>query len=100
MRKKVILITGANGEVGHGLIRQLYDMPDKPDVVVLDIRGLDEKMMPLVDGAVVGDILDESLLDTLMSEYEIDAIYHLAALLSTHSEFRPNQSARSVLHPC
>lgn len=89
MRKKVILITGANGEVGHGLIRQLHDMPDKPDVVVLDIRGLDEKMVPLVDGAVVGDILDESLLDTLMSEYEIDAIYHLAALLSTHSEFRP-----------
>jgi nucleoside-diphosphate-sugar epimerase len=89
MRQRVILITGANGEVGHGLIQQLHQMPDAPSVVVLDIRGLDEKMQPLVDSTIVGDILDESLLDTLMSEYEIDTIYHLAALLSTHSEFRP-----------
>ena len=94
MRQKVVLITGANGEVGHGLIQQLHNMPDAPDVVVLDIRGLDETMMPLVDSTVVGDILDESLLDTLMSEYEIDTIYHLAALLSTHSEFRPTAAHR------
>ena len=94
MRQKVILITGANGEVGHGLIRQLHQTPGSPDVVVLDIRGLDEKMEPLVDSTVVGDILDESLLDTLMSEYEIDTIYHLAALLSTHSEFRPTAAHR------
>lgn len=94
MRQKIILITGANGEVGHGLIRQLYDMPDQPPVVVLDIRGLDESIAPLVDTAIVGDILDENLLDTLMSEYEIEAIYHLAALLSTHSEFRPASAHR------
>ncbi len=89
MRKKVILITGANGEVGHGLIRQLYDMPDKPDVIVLDVRGLDEQMHPYVDTTIVGDILDNGLLDMLSSEYEVDTVYHLAALLSTHSEFRP-----------
>lgn len=94
MRKKVTLITGANGEVGHGLISQLYAMPDKPETVVLDIRGLDDHMMPLVETSIVGDILDNSLLDTLMSEYEIDTIYHLAALLSTHSEFRPEAAHR------
>lgn len=94
MRKKVILITGANGEVGHGLIRALYDMDDKPDVLVLDIRNLDETMLPLVDTAIVGDILDATLLDMLTSEYEIDTIYHLAALLSTHSEFRPEAAHR------
>lgn len=94
MRKKVILITGANGEVGHGLIRALYPMEDKPDIVVLDIRGLDEAMTPMVDAGIVGDILDNSLLDMLSSEYEIDTIYHLAALLSTHSEFRPESAHR------
>jgi nucleoside-diphosphate-sugar epimerase len=51
-------------------------------------------MLPLVDTSIVGDILDENLLDTLMSEYEIDTIYHLAALLSTHSEFRPASAHR------
>ena len=58
MRQRVILITGANGEVGHGLIRQLYAMEDKPDIVVMDIRGLDESMAPLVDSTIVGDILE------------------------------------------
>jgi threonine 3-dehydrogenase len=95
MRKKVVLITGANGEVGHGLIRAMHALPDSPDVVVLDIRGLDESMHGLVDTALVGDILDTRLLDTLNSEYEIDIVYHLAALLSTHSEFRP-EAAHNV----
>lgn len=93
MRKKVILITGANGEVGHGLIRQLHKQAALP-VVVLDVRGLDESIARYVEGAVVGDILDNALLDMLNSEYEIDTVYHLAALLSTHSEFRPESAHR------
>jgi nucleoside-diphosphate-sugar epimerase len=36
-----------------------------------------------------GSILDESLLERIMSEFEIDAVFHLAALLSTRSEFTP-----------
>ncbi len=94
VRPRVILITGANGEVGHGLIRQLHDIPEAPPVVVLDIRGLDESMAPYVDTTIVGDILDTSLLDTIASEYEIDMVFHLAALLSTHSEFRPESAHR------
>jgi len=94
MRKKVVLITGANGEVGHGLIRQMNAMEDAPQILVLDVRGLDEPIQGLVDTAIVGDILDTSLLDMLMSEYEIDTVYHLAALLSTHSEFRPESAHR------
>jgi len=95
MTQKVVLITGANGEVGHGLIRQMRALPDPPVIVVLDIRGLDAEIAPLVDGTIVGDILDRSLLETLMSEYDFDTVYHLAALLSTHSEFRP-ESAHQV----
>jgi threonine 3-dehydrogenase len=93
MRKKVTLITGANGEVGHGLIKQLHKVGDTP-IIVLDIRGIDEAMTKYIDTTIVGDILDSALLDMLTSEYEIDAIYHLAALLSTHSEFRPEAAHR------
>jgi threonine 3-dehydrogenase len=93
MRKKVILITGANGEVGHGLIKQLHQIRALP-IIVLDVRGLDAEMNPYVDTTIVGDILDNSLLDMLTSEYEIDTVYHLAALLSTHSEFRPESAHR------
>ncbi|NWF68566.1 MAG: GDP-mannose 4,6-dehydratase [Chloroflexi bacterium] len=94
MRTKVILITGANGEVGHGLIEQLSSMKNMPAVLVLDIRGLEPAMKSKVGEVLVGDILDTRLLGTLISEYEIDTIYHLAALLSTHSEFRPEAAHR------
>lgn len=94
MRKKVTLITGANGEVGHGLIQEFARLPDALPVVVLDIRNVDSVVRPLVDDAIIGDILDVPLLDKLVMEYEIDTIYHLAALLSTHSEFRPEAAHR------
>ena len=37
----------------------------------------------------VGDILDRHLLERLVSEFEISAVFHLAALLSTRGEFAP-----------
>lgn len=94
VRDKITLITGANGEVGHGLIDYLYEQPDDRGIVVLDIRGLDSEIADKVDRVIVGDILDTHLLDSLMNEYEIDTIFHLAALLSTHSEFQPEAAHR------
>ncbi len=94
IREKVILITGANGEVGHGLIEQLSQLPDKPALIVLDLRGLDKALRAKVNRTIIGDILDTELLDTLINEYEIDTIFHLAALLSTHSEFNPEAAHR------
>src|SRR3990172_4397297 len=93
-RKKIVLITGANGEVGHGLIEKLSSTPGQPDIVVLDIRLLDKPLRKIVSRTIVGDILDNELLQTLINEYEIDAIFHLAALLSTHSEFNPEAAHR------
>lgn len=94
MRQKIILITGANGEVGHGLIREIAAIHDAPALVVLDIRSIDDSISRHVDTAIVGDILDSALLDMIMGEYDIDTIYHLAALLSTSSEFRPEAAHR------
>ncbi len=94
MRKKIILITGANGEVGHGLIQQLAAQPEHPPIVALDVKKLDRALRPYVWRMIVGDILDQGLLETLSTEYEIDTIYHLAALLSTSSEFNPENAHR------
>ncbi len=38
---------------------------------------------------VTGSILDRALLERVLSEFEVDLIFHLAALLSTRSEFSP-----------
>ena len=44
---------------------------------------------------LLGDVTDSALLSRLLAQYEISEIYHLAALLSTRSEFVP-ETAHSV----
>lgn len=87
-RAAATLITGANGEFGHGLIRTLREAGIR-NLVALDVRDLDASLRPFVRDSYVGDIADEKLLARLAAAYEIHAIFHLAALLSTRSEFQP-----------
>lgn len=93
MRKRIALITGANGEVGHGLIRNLSDAGDTP-ILALDIKSLDDSLRSRVAQSIEGNILDSNLLDYLNSQYEITAIFHLAAFLSTRAEFTPEAAHR------
>ena len=87
-RKPVVLVTGAGGEVGHGLIHHLAALGNY-DVLALDVRAMDEEVAQHCVATRVGDVLDRHLLDRLRSEFEISAVFHLAALLSTRAEFVP-----------
>jgi len=87
MRKPVVLITGASGEVGHGLVERLAGTGRR--IVTLDLAPLSPVIAPWVEREVTGSILDTGTLDRLLAEYEVDRIFHLAALLSTRSEFSP-----------
>jgi threonine 3-dehydrogenase len=87
MRKKIILITGASGEIGDALIKKLLKEGNR-NIVTLDIRALAPEITSQITH-IQGDICDKSLLARIVSEYEIDTIYHLAALLSTRAEFTP-----------
>lgn len=87
MRKEVSLITGASGEVGLALVRRLAQMGHN-NLLSLDLDPLPDEYKQYSDH-IQGDILDKSLLNRLVSEYEIVAVYHLAALLSTRAEFTP-----------
>lgn len=92
-RKPVVFITGAGGEIGHGLIVRLAEAGEHA-IITLDLNPLDKGLKPFVRRHVVGSILDTNLLDSLQAEYEIDLIFHLAALLSTRSEFAPMAAHR------
>jgi nucleoside-diphosphate-sugar epimerase len=92
MRKKAVLVTGAAGEIGQALVKSLVEQGGNP-VLTLDLQPVPEDLRPLVTHSQ-GDIMDRALLSRLVSEYEIDAIYHLAALLSTRSEFTPEAAHR------
>lgn len=87
-RKVAVLVTGAGGEVGHGLIHRLAEV-GAFDLLALDLRPLPPQLMSRCAATRVGDILDRRLLDALMSEFEISVIFHLAAILSTRAEFIP-----------
>ena len=88
MRKPVVLITGASGEIGHGLIDRLADDGAR-SVVTLDVAPLQPAQARRVLREVVASILDRSALERVLAEFEIDTVFHLAALLSTRSEFSP-----------
>jgi nucleoside-diphosphate-sugar epimerase len=86
MRKKVTMITGVSGEVGLALVKNLAELGK--DLLTLDIRPLPAEYSQF-SFHIQGDILDKSLLNRLISEYEIETIFHMAALLSTRAEFTP-----------
>jgi nucleoside-diphosphate-sugar epimerase len=89
VRKPVVLITGAAGEIGHGLIRRLAENNGDASIITLDLQSLDKAMRPYVVRHYIGSILDQSMLESILAEYKINTIFHLAALLSTRSEFTP-----------
>ena len=93
MRKEVVLITGANGEMGHGLIEYLGRRGDV-QIVALDIAKLDEDLGKYCQHFEQGDILDNMLLGRLIAQYEIRTIYHLASILSTRAEYNPAAAHR------
>ena len=93
MRKEVVLITGANGEIGHGLITHLGEKAEI-GILALDVQPLDESLKPFCERSIQGDILDNMLLGRLVAEFDIRAIYHLASILSTKGERDPELAHR------
>jgi nucleoside-diphosphate-sugar epimerase len=83
-----VLITGAGGEIGHGLIERLAAQTHR-GIVSLDLTRLDRSIALMVDREITGSILDRPLLERVLAEYQVELVFHLAALLSTRSEFTP-----------
>ncbi len=93
MRKQVIFITGASGEIGYELIRRL-SADGNNRLLTFDLQDLPPDVKPLVAHHVQGDLLNKTELTRIVSEYEIDTIFHLAALLSTRAEITPELAHR------
>jgi threonine 3-dehydrogenase len=87
MRAPVTLVTGAGGEIGHGLLTRLA-AADRP-IITIDVARLDPALARLVVREFTGSITDTALLERALAEFEVDLVFHLAALLSTRAEFTP-----------
>jgi threonine 3-dehydrogenase len=88
MRKPVVLITGAGGEIGHGLIERL-SADQTRGIVTLDLNPLEPALAARVQREITGSVLDRGLLERVLAEFEVQLVFHLAALLSTRAEFTP-----------
>jgi nucleoside-diphosphate-sugar epimerase len=88
MPKAMVLVTGANGEIGRSLLQTLAHQGDF-EVVTLDLTPLPDSMRALVAASYAGNIMDRYLLDQLAAHHEVDMVFHLAALLSTRGERDP-----------
>jgi nucleoside-diphosphate-sugar epimerase len=87
VRKPFVLITGAGGEIGHGLVTRL-SAAGSP-IITIDVSPLDPSLAKLVAREFTGSITDVNLLERILAEFEVERVFHLAALLSTRSEFTP-----------
>ncbi len=81
----MILITGANGQIGTVLAEALRKVHGPDRVLSTDIKkpehlnGLFEMM----------DIVNVQRIDEIIADYKITTIYHLAAILSASGEWHP-----------
>lgn len=88
MSKKMILVTGANGQIGQVLTKRLRELHGTRNVLATDItklEGYDEQFEFL-------DILNKHRMKELMYDYDVTQIYHLAALLSANGEWNPKKT--------
>jgi len=85
MQTKTILITGANGQIGTVLTETLRAQFGKEQVIATDIRQPEKNKGPFE----VLDVLDKDRFAELIKAYQVDEVYHLAAILSAKGEQNP-----------
>ena len=94
-----VLVTGASGLLGSWLVAALHDRGAR---VVTLVRDLVPDALFHTGGAaarstiVLGDICDGALIERVLAEYEIDAVFHLAAqTIVEHAQRNPVGTLRA-----
>ena len=93
--KRAVLITGALGEIGHGLIEYFSDNSPEINIVAVDIASPPPDWFAANYSNltfVTADICDVSLWQRLGAEFDFERIFHLAGVLSTGGEKNPERA--------
>jgi len=90
MKEKVkILVTGATGQIGSELTITLRERYGRDNVVAMGHRRKPSKTLEESGPYVSGDVRDRENLEKIIREYDIDTVYHMAAILSATGEKNP-----------
>jgi nucleoside-diphosphate-sugar epimerase len=88
-----LLVTGANGQIGSELVAVLRQRHTPADVIGLDLRPPATRNGRSASGGhVVADVRDRDALTEVVNTHQVDAIYHLASLLSASGERAPDRA--------
>jgi len=88
-----VLVTGANGQLGSELVEALRARHGSSRVIRLDLQP-----PPAPDGrapggpVAVADVRDRAALANILADYDVEAVYHLASLLSATGEQHPDRT--------
>lgn len=85
---KKILVTGANGQIGSDLVSLMRTRHGNEHVIGADLEL--PKNTQLAGPHVVMDVTDRDQVEALIATENIDAVFHLASLLSAKGEHMPD----------
>lgn len=89
---KKILVTGALGQIGTELTSILRAKYGNENVIASDIRPAAEDAFENGGPFVIADCTDPGQIAQPVKKHKIDAIFHLAAILSAKAEKNPQQA--------
>ena len=84
-----IMVTGALGQIGTELVEELRKIHGNDNILATDVRKLDDNPGVQNGPFEILSVVDSDLMDNLVKEYDIQEIYHLAAILSATGEKKP-----------
>jgi len=89
MQAKQILVTGACGQLGSELTAELRDTYGASRVVATDIHDAPETVGEPYEPV---DVTSRAEIEAVVREYDVDAIFHLAVILSADGEEDPQRA--------
>jgi len=84
-----ILITGATGQIGSELVMYLRERYGNENVVAAGHKRAPQKEIVETGPYITLDVTDRDSIDRAIEKYNIDTIYHMAAILSAVGEKNP-----------
>ncbi|MEM4259084.1 MAG: L-threonine 3-dehydrogenase [Candidatus Thermoplasmatota archaeon] len=88
-KSKKILVTGASGQIGSELTILLRKKYGKDNVVAADIKMPINEALTRSGPCEFIDVTKRETIERLTEKYDIDTIYHMAAILSAVGEQKP-----------
>ncbi|MDJ0592127.1 MAG: NAD-dependent epimerase/dehydratase family protein [Pleurocapsa sp. MO_226.B13] len=85
---QTILVTGSRGQVGSDLVTALRQRFSEAQIIVSGRREISSR----ADNGFIYEVLDvtdRERLETIIEQYQVDTIYHLAGVLSAKGEQNP-----------